>query len=141
MHHRHLCSLSSPREPEQPLFLQLWLALSQRGGEDQDVQLRDVPAWVLAALQSQAASSLSIEAALHGQEGPASRMRTTLDGCVDAQSVWLLYMDLTAGKVAAVSPAKQVRAAVLQSRGTCNTGIALGCSCGVWASSTISFLQ
>lgn len=108
MRHHHLCSLSSPWELEQPLFLQLWPALSQSGGEDQHVQVRDVPASVLAVLQSQAASSLSIEAALGGQEGPAPRMCRTLDGCLDAQSVWLLFMNLTAGKVAVVSPAEQV---------------------------------
>ena len=113
MCHHHLCSLSSPREPKQPLFLQLWPALSQRGREDQDVQLRDVPASVLAVLQSQAASSLSTEAALCGQEGPAPRMCRTLDGCLDVQSLWLFFMDLIAGKVATISLAKQVQAVVL----------------------------
>lgn len=108
MRHHHLCSLSSPRELEQPLFLQLWPALSQSGGEDQHVQVRDVPSSVLAVLQSQAASSLSIEAALGGQEGPAPRMHRTLEGCLDAQSIRLLFMNLTAGKVAVVSPAEQV---------------------------------
>lgn len=43
-------------------------------GEDQDLQLRDVPALVLAALQSQAGSFLSAEAALCRQGGPAPRM-------------------------------------------------------------------
>lgn len=44
-----------------------------------------------------------------------------MDG-LDAQSMWLLFMDLIAGKVAVVSPAEQVGAVVLQSRGTCKTG-------------------
>lgn len=55
-------------------------ALTQ-GDADQDVQLRDVPALVLAALPSQAALSLSIEAALRKQEEhPAPRMFEVLDG-------------------------------------------------------------
>lgn len=105
---RHLCGLSSPREPQQPLFPQLWLSPSQRGGEDRDVRPRDVPALVLGALQSQAAPSLSTEAALCGQEGPAPGMCRTPDGCLDAQSVCLLFMDLIAEEGAAVSAAEQV---------------------------------
>lgn len=100
MWHRHLCGLSSPREPEQPLFPQRGPALSQRGREDRDVQPRAVSASVLAALRSQPSSPLSPEAALCGREGPDGRMRRSLDGCLDVQSVWLLFVDLIAGKAA-----------------------------------------
>lgn len=141
MCHHHLCSLSSPQEPEQPLFLQLWPDLPE-GWKDQDVQLRkDVPALVLAVLLSQEASSLSTKDALCGQEGPVPRTGRTLDGCLEVQGIWLLFMDLIAGKVAVVSAAGQVRAVVLQSTGTYKAGLAVGCSCGVWAFSTVRFLQ
>lgn len=38
----------------------------------------------------------------------APRMCRTLDKCLDVQSIWLLFMDLIARKVAALSPAEQV---------------------------------
>lgn len=42
------------------------------------------------------------------QDSLAPRMCRILDECLDVHSIWLLFMDLLAGKVAAVSPAEQV---------------------------------
>lgn len=96
------CGRCSPNGVQTKMFS------SPKGSADQDVQLGDVPALVLGALPSPAASSLSIEAALCKQEDPAPRMFGVLDGCLDAQSIWLLFRDLVAGKVVEVSLAEQV---------------------------------
>lgn len=94
--------------------------LSQRA-EDQDVQLR-CPCFGAGCVTKPAALSPSTEAALSVQDSLAPKMCKILDECLDVQSIWLLFMDLIAGEVAAVSPAEQVWAVLLWTRGTCRTG-------------------
>lgn len=77
--------------------------LSQRG-EDQDVQLR-CPCFGAGCVTKPSSLVPEYRGCTFRL---APRMCKILDECLDVQSIWLLFMDLIAGEVAAVSPAEQV---------------------------------